>query len=156
MERKYMLCPRCELNYIPVTEKYCDICKAELGLVEPSFLLPDDDDDTEGRLCPICHTNYCEEGEDMCIECKKEQAAKDKPVDEETDDWVDDEDVASDIDADIDDVPLVSLDEDEEEEETEEEESETPAADDFEYINPDDFADDSEDEEEDEDDGFKF
>ena len=158
MERKYKLCPRCELNYIPVTENYCDICKAELGLVEPSFLLPDEEDESEGKLCPICHTNYCEEGEDMCIECKKEQAAKEKPMDEESDDWVDDEDVAADLDADMDDVPLVALDEDEEEEEEESEEAsdDTPSEDDFEYINPDDFADDGEDEEEEEDDGFKF
>lgn len=31
MERKYKLCPRCELNYIPVTENYCDICKGGAG-----------------------------------------------------------------------------------------------------------------------------
>ena len=61
MERKYTLCPRCELNYMPVGEQYCDVCKAELGLMEANFLLPDEDE-AEGRLCPICHTNYCEEG----------------------------------------------------------------------------------------------
>ena len=39
----YILCPRCELNYIDVKEKYCTVCKAEMGLVDPSILLPDDE-----------------------------------------------------------------------------------------------------------------
>ena len=87
MEKKtYILCPRCELNYMDSREKYCDVCKAELGIGEANFLLPDEEDESEGKLCPICHTNYCEEGEDMCIECKKERASKDK--DEEETDWV--------------------------------------------------------------------
>ena len=38
----YILCPRCELNYINKKDKYCNVCKAELGLVDPSILLPDD------------------------------------------------------------------------------------------------------------------
>lgn len=152
MERKYMLCPRCELNYIPVTEKYCDVCKAELGLVEASFLLPDEEE-VEGKLCPICNTNYCEEGEDMCIECKKDHVVKVKPIEDEAEDWVDDEDVVADIDAEID-VPLVVLDDEEETEEDLDLEPETVKEDDFEYINPDDFADDDDDD--DDDDGFSF
>lgn len=153
MEKKtYILCPRCELNYMDSREKYCDVCKAELGIGEANFLLPDEEDESEGKLCPICHTNYCEEGEDMCIECKKERASKDKD-DEETDNWNDDEEVAAEMDSDLDDIPMTDLDE-EEEEEPEEEESEEVSEDDFEYINPDDFADDPEEDEEDDGENF--
>lgn len=153
MEKKtYILCPRCELNYMDSREKYCDVCKAELGIGEANFLLPEEEDESEGKLCPICHTNYCEEGEDMCIECKKERAAKEK--DEESESWNDDEEVAADIDEDMDDMSLGELDEeDEEEEEEQEEEADTPSEDDFEYINPDDFSDDGDDDDND-DDGF--
>ena len=114
MEKKtYILCPRCELNYMDSREKYCDVCKAELGIGEANFLLPEEEDESEGKLCPICHTNYCEEGEDMCIECKKERAAKEK--DEESESWNDDEEVAADIDEDMDDMSLGELDEEDEE-----------------------------------------
>ncbi len=148
MEKKtYILCPRCELNYMDSREKYCDVCKAELGIGEASFLLPDEEDESEGKLCPICHTNYCEEGEDMCIECKKERAAKEK--DEESDGWNDDEEVAADLDDDLDDMSLGDL--DDEEEETDDASSEE---DDFEYINPDDFAEDGDDDDDEEDDNF--
>ena len=127
MEKKtYILCPRCELNYMDSREKYCDVCKAELGIGEANFLLPDEEDEYEGKLCPICHTNYCEEGEDMCIECKKERAAKDKD-DEETDNWNDDDEVVAEMDADLDDMPITDIDD---EEEPEEEESEEVSEDD--------------------------
>lgn len=130
MEKKYVLCPRCELNYMLSTEKYCQICKAELGLVESDFLLPDDDDDVEGRLCSICHTNYCEEGDDICIECKKEKLAKEKSNAEESEEWMDDDDVSTDIDG----ISLSSLDEEEGEEETTTEVA--SEEDDFEYVAP--------------------
>ncbi len=141
---KYSLCPRCELNYKPIGEQYCDVCKAELGIGEAGFLLPDDDEESEARLCPICHTNYCEEGEDMCIECKKELNAKSKSDDSETDDWMDSEE-ATEIEEDEMLIPEGLSDEEEEEEPTE-----SYSDDDFEYINTDDFADDEDDEEEDE------
>ncbi len=155
MEKKtYILCPRCELNYMDSREKYCDVCKAELGIGEASFLLPEEEDESEGKLCPICHTNYCEDGEDMCIECKKERAAKDKE-EEETDNWHDDDEAVAEMDDDImekylmgEEIPIGDLDEEEEQEE-----DETPEADDFEYINPDDFSGDDDDEDDDEDDG---
>ena len=37
---KYKICPRCELNYIIEEENYCNVCKAELGLVERIFYFP--------------------------------------------------------------------------------------------------------------------
>lgn len=151
MEKKYTMCPRCELNYMPIGEKYCDVCKAELGIGEAGFLLPDEEDESEARLCPICHTNYCEDGEDMCIECKKEQAAKGKPYESESDEWVDNEDVSSEIDEE-DEIPIIGLDDEEEEEE--EDISEQPSEDDFEYINTDDFVDDEDEEEQSEEDDF--
>ena len=38
MEKKtHILCPRCELNYLNSREKYCDVCKAELGIGEKAL-----------------------------------------------------------------------------------------------------------------------
>ena len=144
MEKKtYILCPRCELNYMDSREKYCDVCKAELGIGEANFVLHDE---SEGKLCPICHTNYCEEGEDMCIECKKEMAAK--KDEDETDTWNDDEEVSAEMDNDLDDMPIGDLDEEEEEEEEQVEEY-TDDPDDFDdHVSLDDLPDDDEEEEE--------
>lgn len=74
----YILCPRCELNYIDKRDKYCDVCKAELGLIDPSILIPDEEEIGIERLCPVCHINPIDEDEDMCIECRKEAEAKEK------------------------------------------------------------------------------
>ena len=32
----YILCPRCEINYIDKRDKYCAVCKAEMGIGDPS------------------------------------------------------------------------------------------------------------------------
>ena len=79
---KYVLCPRCELNYILETEKYCNVCKAELGIIDKSILIPDDDE-SEEKLCPICHTNYIEPDEEICFLCRKERAEKEEMNSEE-------------------------------------------------------------------------
>jgi hypothetical protein len=39
---KYILCPRCELNYIRDGEKNCNVCKAEMN-ISGYTLLPDDE-----------------------------------------------------------------------------------------------------------------
>lgn len=70
----YILCPRCELNYIDKTEKYCDICKAELGLIDASVLIPEETE--EVRVCPVCHVSILEDGEDVCFDCLKEAEEK--------------------------------------------------------------------------------
>ena len=60
---KYKKCPRCELNWIPEEEEYCEICKAELA----GKVL---DDDYEEEICPVCGVNPLEPGEKMCAECR--------------------------------------------------------------------------------------
>ena len=45
---QYVKCPRCDLNYIPKSEKYSNVCKRALGLI-----VPDEDDITDLELCPI-------------------------------------------------------------------------------------------------------
>lgn len=146
----YIICPRCELNYIDKKDKYCQVCKAEMGLVDPSILILDDEyEDVEGKICPICKTNYCEEDEDMCIVCRKEKASREKAV--EPDNWEEVEDVEpADIDDDNIEVSLTQL----EEEEEDEEEDDILREDDFEYINPDEVEDFDDEEEDAEDDDF--
>ena len=148
---EYVICERCELNYVPKKQKYCDVCKAELSRDGASMLLPDEDEELE-RLCPVCKVNYMNPDEEMCFMCVKERADKD----DSEPDW---DDYEKDAEADdlIEDEPLdIPLDELAEEEEALEEEEEFGGEpDDFEYVDPDDeeFDDlDDEDEDEDEDD----
>lgn len=74
---KYVKCPRCDLNYMPETEKYCDVCKAELKLGPTmKFVSFGDDEDSDQILCPVCKRNYIDPGEEMCAECKEEKSEK--------------------------------------------------------------------------------
>ena len=52
---QYIKCPRCELNYIPKNEELCDVCKAELKLIQRTPLIPDEEDE---MLCRYCKENY--------------------------------------------------------------------------------------------------
>lgn len=151
---KYILCPRCELNYINESDGYCKVCQAELGLADPSILIPDEEELSGEKLCPICKVNYIAEDEEICFLCKREKETKESP--EENDDawrdFVDDE-----VPDDSKEMSEISLSElaDEEEEEDEDEESDEALPDDFDYdVDADDFADveDDEDEDEEEDD----
>ena len=153
--RKFKKCPRCELNYIEESEEFCKVCKAQMGLIDGSHLITDDEEEGVDKLCPICKTNYISNDEDMCIDCRREKERKEEAeVNEENDDWreyVEDE-TADEPDGEI------SLDEFEEDEEEQQEENERYAEpDDFNYeVNPDDFETDDEEEEEDEDGDDEF
>ena len=70
---KYVLCPRCELNYIKEGEEYCDVCKAELKK-GPQLVFAVDDEEVEESavLCPVCRVNYLKEGQQMCDKCAEE------------------------------------------------------------------------------------
>ena len=70
---KYVLCPRCELNYMAEGEEYCDICKAELKLGPSLVFAVDDDEDGSEKLCPICKRAYIAEDEEMCEQCREDQ-----------------------------------------------------------------------------------
>ena len=85
---KYVLCPRCELNYMQDGEEYCDVCKAELKM-GPQLIFTDDEDEAAGeKLCPICKRNMIGEDEDMCEQCRDSRKYDSEPddVDVESDD----------------------------------------------------------------------
>lgn len=66
----YIICPRCELNYITKKDKLCTVCKAEMGLLDKTILIPDEEE-TE-KICPICKVNVLGEDEEICFVCQKE------------------------------------------------------------------------------------
>ena len=49
----WILCPRCELNYIKKSDQYCDVCKKEMKLIKGG-----DDDIGDLELCPICKITF--------------------------------------------------------------------------------------------------
>ena len=151
----YVLCPRCELNFINADEdEFCEVCMNEIsGAKTFSDDLEEEEAREETELCPICGENYMQYGEKMCEECKKKADYEDETLDTDEDEedaswrsYLDDED--EEIDLGIPDSEF------EEEEEVEEEEEQVEEEDDFEYVSADEYydMDDDEDDEDDEDD----
>ena len=105
---KYVLCPRCELNYMQEGEQYCDVCKAELKLGPQLIFAIDEDEENAGeKLCPFCKRTYIAEDEDMCEQCRVVRNYADGPSDyidiEKDEEWrnyldEDEKDMASDDD----------------------------------------------------------
>lgn len=100
MGKKYIKCPRCELNYILEGEDYCHVCKSEMKHHTEA-----DEDDLlnleDMELCPVCGVNYMKEDQTICDECRGKSKGDD--LDEKS--WKnDDEDssvsASSDIDSD--------------------------------------------------------
>lgn len=60
---KLVKCPRCDLNYIQETEKYCKVCLREMK-GEPAG--------EEFELCSVCNAAPCMPGKDVCLSCLKE------------------------------------------------------------------------------------
>ena len=159
----YILCPRCELNWIDEDEQeFCEVCLKELT-GEKSFVdnLEEEEGNEEMELCPLCGENHMRFGEEMCEECKKKSVYEDEVDDrddeddlDKKDDWrgfVDIEEDPMDIDIGLD----ASEFEEEFGEEEEEEEEMSTDEDDFEYVSADDYsADDDDDEDDDDDDDF--
>ncbi len=154
---KYIICPRCELNFIDADEEeFCEVCIKEMS-GEKTFTDDFDAEENieETELCPICGENYMALGEKMCEECKKKSDYEEEHVEEDEDkedaswrSYLDDEEEELDLG-----IPDSEFDEEEEEEEEVEEE------DDFEYVNINDYNDfddddDDDDDEDDEDDDF--
>ena len=155
----YILCPRCELNFIDADEQeYCEVCMKELTGVK-SFIdnLEEEEGNEETELCPLCGENRMRFGEEMCEECKKKSVYEDEfDDDDETDDpdktdawrmFQDDEEEPLDIG--IDESEFAGEYDDEEEEEEEEYVNDE---DDFEYVSADDYSADDDDEDDDDDD----
>lgn len=166
---KYVLCPRCELNYILEGEEYCDVCKAELK-IGPQLMFSVDGDVKDQVLCPICKHRYIDEGEDMCEQCREQSYHRQEEDLEDGDEWrkfLDDDEkeiISSKGDDEEDMVSLSQIEEEElldgefEDDEdidpyTNEKVTDSHSDDDFDYVtvNEEDFLDD-EDEEDDEDD----
>lgn len=152
---RYVLCPRCELNYIDADkQEYCDVCIKEMqGAKTFADDLEEEESTEETELCPICGENYMRPGEKMCDECKK----KTEYEEEETEDPEKDDAWRTYLDDDADDLgiplPEGEFDDDEDEEEEEdEEEGEEKSEDDFEYVSADDYYPDDDDEDDDDDD----
>ena len=150
---KYIICPRCELNFIDAdTQEYCEVCVKELS-GEKTFTdgLEIEENAEETELCPICGENYMLLGEKMCEDCKKksEYVEEETEEDEEKEDaswrsYLDDEE--EDLDLGIPDSEF-----DVEEEEEEEEEEEVNEEDDFEYVSADYYIGDDDDDDDDDD-----
>ena len=151
---KYKKCPRCELNWIPVEEELCEVCKAELGKASSISLIEDDDESSydEERVCPVCKVNYLADDEDVCPTCKLDQqnkkADKGEDEDEEWKEFVEDDD--STVLDEGDEISLSMLQEEEERDEDEEDESSEEPDDFDESITDFDEGDYDEDEDEDE------
>ena len=103
----YIICPRCELNFIDADKQdYCEVCKKELSgekTITDDFEAEEAIEETE--LCPVCGENYMSYGETMCDECKKkaqyEEDAAEEDEEKEDASWrsyLDDEDEQLDID----------------------------------------------------------
>ena len=168
---KYVLCPRCELNYMQEGEQYCDVCKAELKL-GPQLIFNEDDEEAAGeKLCPICKRNFISKDEDMCEECRDDHKYDNEPddidieSDEEWRNYLDDDekDMPEDDDSVIsfsqlaDEEKSDELFKDDDEEDEDEPEYVDDEPDDFDVeIDEKDFEedDDEEDEEDDDDDDF--
>ncbi len=56
-------CPRCELNYMESTEKYCKVCYREIH---------GSDMRDEPELCSVCNEAQALPGKDVCLFCLKE------------------------------------------------------------------------------------
>ena len=156
---RYVICPRCELNFIDEeVQEYCEVCVKELSgekTFSDDFEAEEAIEETE--LCPVCGENYMAFGEKMCEECKKKSQYEEEVIDEDEDkedaswrSYLDDEDEELDLG-----IPDSEFEDELEEEEEDEEET---VEDDFEYVSADDYYDDDdeddEDDEEDEDDDF--
>ena len=56
-------CPRCDLNYILDTEKYCKVCLREM---KGSHV------EDELEMCSVCNEAPALPGHDVCLSCLKE------------------------------------------------------------------------------------
>lgn len=78
---KLIKCPRCELNYIQETEKFCKVCLREMKGEQKH-------DDME--LCSVCNAAPALPGRDVCLSCLKEMNSGNVDKDDEDTASVDD------------------------------------------------------------------
>jgi len=58
-------CPRCDLNYITASERYCKVCMREMK---------GDNAQDEIEMCSVCSENPALPGRDICLFCLKEMS----------------------------------------------------------------------------------
>ncbi len=63
----FQKCPRCELNYITASEKYCKVCMREMK---------GDNAQDEIEMCSVCSENPVLPGRDICLFCLKEMSSQ--------------------------------------------------------------------------------
>ena len=61
-------CPRCELNYMLDTEKFCSVCRREVRGESEQYDMVE--------LCSECGENPVVPGQDLCAYCLKELAQR--------------------------------------------------------------------------------
>ena len=62
-------CPRCDLNYITPSEKYCKVCMREMK---------GDNAHDEIEMCSVCSENPVLPGRDICLFCLKEMGSQNR------------------------------------------------------------------------------
>ena len=153
---RYIICPRCELNFIDADEReYCEVCEKELAGEATFGDEFDDEVNEEMELCPLCGDVYMKVGQKMCDDCaRKSEYEKDigeEDVEKEDDDswraYLDDDDT-EDLGIPMDDIDF------DDEEEMEEDEEDTNKDDEWEEVSADDYDENLDDEEDDDDDDF--
>ena len=63
----FVKCPRCDLNYITASEKYCKVCMREMK---------GDGARDEIEMCSVCSENPALPGRDICLFCLKEMSGQ--------------------------------------------------------------------------------
>ncbi|MGI6162073.1 MAG: hypothetical protein ACOYJD_08605 [Christensenellales bacterium] len=58
-------CPRCELNYMQDSERYCEVCRREVRR--------EDKESEQPETCSECNENTAIKGKDICLYCLKER-----------------------------------------------------------------------------------
>lgn len=84
---KFVLCPRCELNYMPSRDKLCKICQQELQSVGR--------DEEEVELCSICNENPVVPGHDVCLMCLREMGSNGRSDSSDAEDGIHDDSLGS-------------------------------------------------------------
>lgn len=152
---RYIICPRCELNFIDADEReYCEVCEKELS-GDTSYVEALEEEAAEDmELCPLCGEVYVKLGEKMCEECARKSEYEDEidaeDSDKEDDTWrsyLDDDDT-EDLGISVEDADF------ELEEEEEEESEETYADEEWEEVSADDYDESLDDDDDDDDDDF--
>ena len=63
-------CPRCELNYIRESEKYCEVCKREMK--------GEGESEEAVQICVECGENPVVKGSELCAICLREARRQEK------------------------------------------------------------------------------